>query len=114
MIPQAARDVVVALLEKTRAGEAHWHKPRFSGDRHTSIRLGPYLLTLFATRHGAVVIRLENEGQGELVFSHPVLPDEPDFELVDELLGLADPGFPVRDGVLNDVRRLVTQAGPIG
>lgn len=114
MIPQAARDVVVALLEKTRAGEANWHKPRFSGDRHTSIRVGPYLLTVFATRHGAIVIRLEDEEKEELVFSHPVQRDDPDFGLVDELLELADPGLPVLDGVLNDVHRLVTQAGPIG
>jgi hypothetical protein len=113
MIPQAVRDVVVALLEKTRAGEANWRKPRFSADRHTAIRLGQYVFTIFENRFGLIVLKLEDR-DGEVVLSLPVQRDDPDFGLVDTLLDLADPGFPVRDGVLNDFHRLVMQAGPIG
>jgi hypothetical protein len=68
---------------------------------------------IFETRFGSIVLKLRNQA-GEDVFSTPVLPDDPDFGLVSGLLDLADPGSPQLDGVLNDVRRLVLQTGPIG
>jgi hypothetical protein len=113
MTPHVARDIIVALLEKTKSGTAKWQKPWLGGDRHVYIDLGPYVLTLYESRFGPTVIKLENEA-GDDVLAIPVERNDPDFGLVSELLDLADPGSHRADGVLSDVRRLVMQTGPIG
>ena len=113
MIPHEARDVVTALLHKTRAGEAKWQRSRFAGGRDVYIDLGPYVVHVYEGREKAVYVRLSSDSAvGLLSFS--VDPDDPDFALASELLDHAYRMSVNLDGVLSDVRRLVEQAGPVG
>lgn len=113
MIQRAMRDIISALVQKTRSGEAKWQKRRFSGDRDVYIELGPYVLDLFESRWGQIVVKLKNE-VGEEKLSIAVPRDDADYALVSELLDLADPGDREVNGMLDDVRCVVLQAGPGG
>jgi hypothetical protein len=113
MIHQAMRDIIGALVQKTRSGDAKWRKRPFSGERDAYIDLGPYVLWIAETRWGPIVIKLQDQA-GEEKVSQRVLRDDVDYPLLSELLDLADPGDREVNGVLDDVRRLVLQAGPVG
>jgi hypothetical protein len=114
MIPSAVRDIIVALSHKTQRGEANWQKRRFSGDRDVYIELGPYVLDVFESRFGPIVVKLKNASDDEVLFSVPVERTDDDFALLSELLNVADPTSEKLELVLSDVRRMVQQAGPVG
>ena len=113
MIPTETRDILAALLEKTRAGEAKWQRPRFAGGRDVCLDLGSYVLTVFETRHGAIAVQLKNDGGAELL-SFSIDRSDPDYGFLAELLEQAQDTAMNLGGALNDVRRLVLQAGPVG
>jgi hypothetical protein len=114
MIPSTVRDIIVALSHKTRAGEANWQKRRFSGERDVYIELGPYVLDVFESRFGPIVVKLKNASDDEVLFSVPVERSDDDFPLLSDMLDRADPTSAELEGVLSDVRRMVQQAGPVG
>lgn len=113
MIPQSLRDIIAALVHKTRSGQAKWQKRRFSGDRDVYIALGPYVLGVFESRWGSIVVKLKTAA-GEEKLSVPIDREDADYPMLSELLDLADPGDREVNGMLDDVRRLVLQAGPVG
>jgi hypothetical protein len=113
MIPTELRDIIVALLQKTRAGEARWHETKFAIRRDVNIHLGPYALQLYEEHRDAITIALQSETFVDLLRC-TVKSSEPDWQLVSELLDEAQHRAANVGGVLSDVRRLVEQAGPVG
>ncbi|HEU4884026.1 MAG TPA: hypothetical protein VFT45_17325 [Longimicrobium sp.] len=113
MIPQEARDIIAALLQKTQAGEANWQRTRFAGGRDVFIDLGPYVVHVFEGREGAVFVRLKDDSGVELL-AFSVAREDAEFGMASELLSLAHQHVMNPGGVLDDVRRLVLQAGPVG
>jgi hypothetical protein len=112
MMPQEMREIARTLLEKTLAGQANWQESRFAGGRDVYIELEPYVLHVFETRAGAIVVRLRN-GESELRKFTLGQQDE-DYPLFSDLLSAAWQRAVNLDGVLSDLRRLVEQAGPVG